>query len=35
MAYRAPTNAGMPRRFDRQVKALESVCALEGSATGI
>jgi hypothetical protein len=35
MAYRAPANTGMPCRFDRQVKALESLRALEGSAAGI
>lgn len=35
MAYRAPTNTGMPCRFDRQVKALESVHALEGFAARI
>ena len=30
MAFRAPTNLGMPCRFDRQVEAFKSVRAVEG-----
>lgn len=35
MAYRAPANTGTPCRFDRQVKAFESLRALEGFEAGI
>ncbi len=35
MAHQALSNTGMPLRFDRQVEALEDVCALEGSAARI